>query len=88
MALQTGHPQYVIDYALPKDRSADSIRANVAVSQGKLIDEVVQPNPATGGFRVFVTIDPQQAEQIELSVRPFDESGPVGETWLYRWSRA
>jgi len=85
--LRTGQPQFVIDYAVPQGAQTDGITADIGLSGGQLVDQVIQPNPATGGIRVFVTIDPEQADQIEIRVQPRDGKGAIGETWLNRWSR-
>jgi len=86
--LRTGQPQFVIDYAVPKNRKIETITADISVSAGQLVDQVIQPNPGTSGLRIFVTIDPEQANQSEIRVQPRDAKGPIGETWLYRWMRA
>lgn len=85
--LRTGQPQYVIDYGVPKGSNIGDITADIGLSAGKLVDQVVQPNPATGGLRIFVTLDPAQAAQIEIRVQPRSAKGTIGETWLHRWSR-
>lgn len=86
------HRQMVIDYGpAPKGAApiaATDIRADVSVSPGTLVEAVTQPNPETGGFRVFVTFDPGPAEIVEFRVQPRQADRPVGETWLYRWTPA
>jgi periplasmic glucans biosynthesis protein len=82
------HNQMVIDYAPVVVPSPETIRADASISRGKLLETVTQPNPETGGFRVFVTFDPGQAEMIEFRVQPRHLGKPVGETWLYRWTPA
>ncbi|MFT7570527.1 MAG: glucans biosynthesis protein [Paracoccaceae bacterium] len=80
------HRQLVIDYAAVDRLPADKIRADVSMSPGKLLETVTQPNPETGGIRVFVTFDPGPAEMVEFRVQPRYLGKPVGETWLYRWT--
>lgn len=83
--LRTGQPQFVIDYAVPKNRKIETVTADISVSAGQLVDQVIQPNPSTNGLRIFVTIEPEQANQSEIRVQPRDATGPIGETWLHRW---
>ena len=78
----------VIDYAPASGVPAGDIRADVSVTPGTLVEAVTQPNPETGGIRVFVTFDPGPAEMMELRVQPRALEKPVGETWLYRWTPA
>lgn len=82
------HRQMVIDYAPASGVPAGDIRADVSVTPGTLVEAVTQPNPETGGIRVFVTFDPDPAEMMELRVQPRYLEKPVGETWLYRWTPA
>ncbi|CAN0348805.1 unnamed protein product [Discosporangium mesarthrocarpum] len=80
------HHQMVIDYAAATGMPPEKIRADVGVSPGKLLEAVTQPNPETGGVRIFVTFDPGPADIIEFRVQPRYLETPVGETWLYRWT--
>ena len=80
--------QMVIDYGPVSGPPPEAIRADVSISPGKLVETVTQPNPETGGFRVFVTFDSGQSELIEFRVQPRHLGKPVGETWLYRWTPA
>lgn len=84
------HRQMVIDYGpVPKTGALPSpvdILADVNLSPGKLVEAVTQPNPETGGFRLFVTFDPGPAQLVEFRVQPRRSGTPVGETWLYRWT--
>lgn len=82
------HRQMVIDYAPAPDLPSGEILAEVSVSPGKLVEAVTQPNPETGGIRVFVTFDPGPAQMMELRVQPQHLGRQVGETWLYRWTPA
>lgn len=79
--------QMVIDYGAAGAIPAGRIRADVRVSAGKLIEAITQPNPETGGIRVFATFDPGKADMVEFRVQPRHLGHPVGETWLYRWTR-
>jgi glucans biosynthesis protein len=80
------HRQMVIDYAPASGVAPGEIRADVSLSPGNLLEAVTQPNPETGGTRVFVTFDPGPRKMVEFRVQPRHLGQPVGETWLYRWT--
>ena len=76
-----------IDYGAKDGVSAEDLTLDVMLSAGRVIEQVIQPNPATGGVRVFLTFDPERARLIEFRIQPRKKGTPVGETWLYRWIR-
>lgn len=84
---QHGEPQFVIDYTAPAQLSPKMISATVELSPGRLVEQIVQPNPTTGGVRVFVTLNPDEADQSEIRVRLHAKGKTIGETWLHRWTR-
>jgi glucans biosynthesis protein len=86
-AWQGVNPQYAIDYGKLPGGSADGVSLDIGLSAGTVTDQVIQPIPQTGGFRVFVTFDPGDAPVCELRVQPRKDGVPIGETWLYRWVR-
>jgi len=79
--------QFAIDYAPAGRSNATDVTLDVSLSAGRLIERVVQPNPATGGLRIFLTFDPGRAKHIEFRLQPRYKGEPAGETWLYRWIR-
>ena len=79
--------QMAIDYGAKDGVSAEDLTLDVMLSAGRVIEQVIQPNPATGGVRVFLTFDPERARLIEFRIQPRKKGTPVGETWLYRWIR-
>ncbi|HTH99664.1 MAG TPA: glucan biosynthesis protein G [Acidisoma sp.] len=62
------------------------MHAQLHASDGKIIDVVVEPNPATGGWRIMFTLQTGNAKLIELSGVLMNDQTPVSETWLYRWT--
>lgn len=63
-------------------------KPNLAVSadRGKISNPVAEPNPETGGWRIAFELDTAGASAIELRAVLSDDHGPLGETWLYRWT--
>ncbi|NKB57232.1 MAG: glucan biosynthesis protein G [Alphaproteobacteria bacterium] len=81
------HHQLSIDYANPGISDAEALTLDASLSAGRIIEKLIQPNPATRGHRVFLTFDPGDASLIEFRLQPQREGTPAGETWLYRWIR-
>ena len=79
--------EMVIDYGPAADLAPEKLQADVHLSAGTLVGTRIQANPDIRGFRVTVTFDPQNADLIEFRVQPVAEGTPVGETWLFRWTR-
>lgn len=70
-----------------KGKSADApFRAEVSTSVGKVTDVAAIPNPETGGWRLSFHLLHGGAKLAELRCVLLGESGPVSETWLYRWT--
>lgn len=88
LSLEGGFPQMTIDYDFHGWQPSDTMDAEVSVSAGRLVNTVLQPNPVTGGVRMFLTFDPQDADVVEIRALPMRGGTPLGETWLYRWLRA
>lgn len=86
--LANGKQQYVVDYGAAPNIAAGEVTPHVSVSTGRLLETRIQPNPSTGGFRVFVTFDPGSAPLCEIRLQPLMNGNPVGETWLNRWLRS
>lgn len=80
--------QFVLDLAggrlagLPAQAAP---RAVVWASSGRLAHAAAQRLPS-GGWRMSFELAPGAAEQIELRAVLEDASGPLSETWLYRWT--
>ncbi len=70
--------------SLPADAK---LHAELGASAGSVRNVVVEPNPAMGGWRIIFEFDPQNAGSAELHAVLAADSGPLSETWLYRWTR-
>lgn len=83
---RSGNRQVVVDYELPPDVKPKSIDPDFAISSGRIVDTSLQAASEIGGLRIFVTFDPEGAEQVELRLQLRRENAAIGETWLYRWT--
>ena len=83
--LFTSNQEMVIDYAGLDVEQAGDIVVNASISQGKIVETIIQPNPAVKGARVFVIFDPDGADMAELRVQLTRNAVPIAETWLFRW---
>ena len=61
-------------------------RSMSAASKGKIENPVVEPNPATGGWRLSFQLDQGSEKLVEMHARLMDGETPLTETWLYRWT--
>ncbi len=68
---------------VPGDGSFDP---QVSAGQAKVKNPVAQPNPETGGWRMSFELDPKGSELVELRAQLLDDTAPVSEVWLYRWT--
>lgn len=55
-------------------------------SRGRIENAVAQANPETGGWRISFDMPEERDAVFELRARLMGESGPLSETWLYRWT--
>jgi len=70
-----------------KGRKADALPTiDVGASKGKIENAVVEPNPATGGWRLSFQLVQGSEKLIELHARLTDGETPLTELWLYRWT--
>ncbi|GIK99882.1 MAG: glucans biosynthesis protein G [Alphaproteobacteria bacterium] len=54
---------------------------------GELRNQVVQPNPETGGWRMHFELVPEDRSTVELRAQLKDgEDNPLSEVWIYRWT--
>lgn len=81
---------FVIDAAGGKlaERPDDAppIKFDVWASAGKLRNLVHHRNDATGGWRMTFELLPEDNPVIELRVQLRDDTGPLTEVWIYRWT--
>jgi glucans biosynthesis protein len=54
--------------------------------QGKLLNQVLMPNPETGGWRISFELAPEGAKAAELRGHIKLGDTPLTETWTYRWT--
>lgn len=83
---------FVIDYSdaagiaqLPDNPELISMQAST--SAGVITDLSGTLLPESGHYRVYLKLDPQQADMAELRVTLQLDGKQWGETWLYRWTR-
>jgi len=77
--------EIVIDYSNIKAEDIDNISVDASLDQGKLLESRIQHNPETGGARVFLSFDEENAKVIEFRVQLKKQQKAFTETWLYRW---
>ncbi|WPZ34461.1 glucan biosynthesis protein [Thalassobaculum sp. OXR-137] len=62
--------------------------AEVSQSNGVILNVTTRPNPVDGSYRLSFEVDPGDESLVELRALLVGDSGPVSETWLYRWTSA
>ncbi|MTI64493.1 glucan biosynthesis protein G [Methylophaga sp.] len=85
LRLQDNQREIVIDYSHIEAEDIKNISVNATLDQGHLLASRIQHNPETGGARVFLTFDEQDASTIEFRVQLKKNQQVLTETWLYRW---
>lgn len=58
----------------------------MSADHGKLLNQVMEPNPETGGWRISFELQPDGAKVVELRARIKLGDAPLTETWTYRWT--
>lgn len=84
-----GRRQVIVDFAgqtLQGLGEDDGVQADVWARQGRVLNPVAHPVPATGGWRIGFELDPAGARAVELHARLLRGRTPISETWLYRWT--
>jgi periplasmic glucans biosynthesis protein len=70
-----------------KQLSADAKpQLEASTDHGKLLNQVLEPNPETGGWRISFELQPDGAKVVELRARIKLGDAPLTETWTYRWT--
>ena len=80
---------FIIDFvggALTTRKPGDLPHIDVGASKGKIENPVVEPDPATGGWRLSFQLDQGSEKLIEMHARLMDGETPLTETWIYRWT--
>jgi periplasmic glucans biosynthesis protein len=81
--------QFVIDFVggALQNRRADALPAiDVGADKGKIENAVVEPNPATGGWRLSFQLAQGGEKVVEMHARLMDGEKPLTESWIYRWT--
>lgn len=76
--------EIVIDYSNLGAGNLDGIKVNASMKPGRILESRIQPNPAIGGARVFLTLGESDAPVSEMRVELKRDDEPLAETWLYR----
>jgi periplasmic glucans biosynthesis protein len=85
-----GHIRFVIEFAgtdLRKLKDTAAIAASVSASSGSLGKTVIQRNPFTNGYRVYLDFTPGDEPLSELRCALRSGAKPLGETWTYQWRK-
>jgi glucans biosynthesis protein len=80
---------FVIDFVGGplKTRRADAPPTlDIGASKGSIENPVVEPNPATGGWRLSFQLAQGGEKLVEMHARLMDGENPLSETWIYRWT--
>jgi glucans biosynthesis protein len=81
---------FAIDFAGAKLKAlaADAKpTAEVKSDKGKIANVVVEPNPASGGWRVAFELAPAGEATVEMHAQLLAGDAAVSERWIYRWTR-
>ena len=62
-------------------------RLDITSDRGKLLNQVAQPLPEPGAWRLSFELDPGRDTTVELHARLMGDAGPLTETWMYRWTK-
>jgi glucans biosynthesis protein len=69
--------------SLPTDAKLTLV---ASADHGKVLNQVAQPNPEQGGWRMSFELAPGDAKVVELRAQLMADDTPVSETWIYRWT--
>jgi len=81
-----GNKEIVVDYSHLNIEEINNIQVEASISRGSILESVIEPNPYTGGTRVFFSFDPENADVPELRLQIKKDGKPIAATWLYRWT--
>lgn len=79
---------FVLDFVgdTLKGAKVEDAKADLSVDKGKISNVVIEPNPATGGWRVSFRLEAGNEPAIELRGRLLAGDTPLSEVWVYRWT--
>jgi glucans biosynthesis protein len=89
LSLDQKNRLFVVDFVggtLRTRRTEPLPAIDIGSSKGKIIDPVVESNPATGGMRLSFQLDTAGEKLVEMHARLMNGEPPLTETWLYRWT--
>jgi glucans biosynthesis protein len=75
----------VVGDALKSLTGEASPKLEVSTDKGKIANAVALPNPENKGWRISFELQPD-GKIAELRARLMDGTGPLSETWVYRWT--
>ncbi len=81
---------FVIDFAgaeldnLPPESGLEPV---IEISEGKILNPVVQPNPEVDGWRLSFELETAGAQMIELRCHLAKDKKRLSEVWVYRWTQ-
>ncbi|MGH6709472.1 MAG: glucan biosynthesis protein, partial [Bradyrhizobium sp.] len=78
---------FVLDLIGDRLKSVDpkTLRGTVTAEKAKIQNIVTQPNPASGGWRLSFELL-KEKNPVEIRASLMQESEPVSEVWVYRWT--
>jgi glucans biosynthesis protein len=66
--------------------SSEGLKLALSSSAGKVVNPVIQPNPAINGLRASFELDTNDVPLAELRLAVMKNGKAASETWLYRWT--
>jgi periplasmic glucans biosynthesis protein len=79
---------FVVDFNggdLPHLDAGQPVEARIAMSAGRIVDQIVQKIPETGGWRVAFRVDPEGNGTVDLTLKLMLYGLPIAEDWAYLW---
>jgi glucans biosynthesis protein len=83
-------PRFVVDFsgAIPSGESREAPpEPKLQAPRGAVSNLVAQPNPVTGGWRVFFDLAGAGSEPVEMRLHLARGSKAVSETWVYHYRK-
>ena len=69
--------------ALPADAKPNIV---VSADHGRVLNPTTLADPQQGGFRASFELSPDGAKTVELRAQLMNDTTPLSETWIYRWT--
>lgn len=91
-ALDGDEQVFVIDFSEGSELARvmsdpDAVEVRAETSAGRITDTSGTLVDATGHYRAYVRLHPEEADLVELRVSVHVDDQQWGETWIYRWTR-